>query len=185
LPEFTRYALAFSACGTCVSTRYGRIPRFSRAPGMVPTPHTRGPSPFGEVLTITVLPSLNRLGHGDGRAGIVRMRHFAGRRWNINQLPIRWIRLRATLGPANPRLTSIVEEPLPQSAVVILTPLCCYSFHDSRYARGPQDLTALRPPTRYAALPDHLSVRNRIGDMLEPRLFSGPMTSTSDLLRTL
>jgi hypothetical protein len=125
--------LAFSACGTCVSTRYGRIPRFSRAPGIVLTPHTGGPSPFGEVLTITVLPSLSRLGHGDGRARIVRMRHFAGRRWNINQLPIRWIRLRATLGPANPRLTSIVEEPLPQSAVWILTTLCCYSFHDSRH----------------------------------------------------
>jgi hypothetical protein len=130
-------------------------------------------------------PSLVRLDTATAVSGPSGCVPIARRCWNINQLPIRWIRLRATLGPANPRLTSIVEEPLPQSAVGILTPLCCYSFHDSRYARGPPELTPRLPPTRYAVLPDQLALRNRIGDMLEPRLFSGPMTSTSDLLRTL
>src|SRR5687768_17517533 len=50
------------------------ILRFSRAPGILPTPRTGGHSCFGRVLTITVFPQLSTLGHGDGRARNIRMR---------------------------------------------------------------------------------------------------------------
>lgn len=48
--------------------------RFSRAPGMYSSGLTPTLSHFGEVLTITVLPSLNMLRYGDGRTKCTRMR---------------------------------------------------------------------------------------------------------------
>ena len=125
--------MAFSAYGTCVSTRYGRSCGFhghleSSRPWMTTAHHALiGFEP------LRCFPNLVRLDTATAVPGPSGCVPNAGRCWNINQLPIRWIRLRATLGPTNPRLTSIVEEPLPQSAVGILTPLCCYSFHDSRH----------------------------------------------------
>ena len=53
------------------------------------------------------------------------------------------------------------------------------------FLRGPQDLTALLLPTQDAPLPDHLAVPHGIGGRLKPRPFSGPQTSTGELLRTL
>ena len=41
---------------------------------MLPTLLVERASRFGEVLTITVLPSLNTLAHGDSRARNTRMR---------------------------------------------------------------------------------------------------------------
>lgn len=49
-------------------------PRFSRAPGIGCTSLVGSPSRFDKVLTITVLPSLNALGYGDGRTQTSRMR---------------------------------------------------------------------------------------------------------------
>jgi len=87
---------------------------FSRAPGLGPTAVTRGRSRFHQVLTITVLPRLRRL---DTRIRVKDLARCIGRRtealWlqNINWIPIRSSRLRYSLGPANPRLTIIAEEP--------------------------------------------------------------------------
>ena len=53
------------------------------------------------------------------------------------------------------------------------------------FPHGPQDLTALLLPERNAFLQDHLAVLRGIGGRLEPRPFSGPKTSTGELLRTL
>ena len=53
------------------------------------------------------------------------------------------------------------------------------------FPNGPQDLTTLLLPKRDAFLQDYLSVPRGIGGRLEPRPFSGPQTSTGELLRTL
>ena len=50
---------------------------------------------------------------------------------------------------------------------------------------GPQDFTALLLPEHNAFLRDYLAVLRGIGSRLEPRQFSGPQTSTGELLRTL
>ena len=50
---------------------------------------------------------------------------------------------------------------------------------------GPQDFTALLLPEHNAFLQDYLTVLRGIGSRLEPRQFSGPQTSTGELLRTL
>ena len=50
------------------------IPRFSRAPGILPTLHAESPSRFLRVLTITVFPQVMALRHGDGRDGNILMR---------------------------------------------------------------------------------------------------------------
>jgi len=56
--------------------------------------------------------------------------HVSPRCWNINQLPFRWLRLRATLGPTYPRLTTHCRGTLAPTAEGILTPLCCYYRRD-------------------------------------------------------
>lgn len=53
------------------------------------------------------------------------------------------------------------------------------------FANGPQDFTALLRPEHNAFLRDYLAVLRGIGGRLEPRQFSGPQTSTGELLRTL
>ena len=53
------------------------------------------------------------------------------------------------------------------------------------FANGPQDFTALLLSERNAFLRDYLAVLRGIGGRLEPRPFSGPQTSTGELLRTL
>jgi hypothetical protein len=53
------------------------------------------------------------------------------------------------------------------------------------FVNGPQDFTALLQPEHNAFLRDYLSVLRGIGGRLEPRQFSGPQTSTGELLRTL
>jgi hypothetical protein len=50
---------------------------------------------------------------------------------------------------------------------------------------GPQDFTALLQSEHNAFLRDYLTVLRGIGSRLEPRQFSGPQTSTGELLRTL
>jgi hypothetical protein len=50
---------------------------------------------------------------------------------------------------------------------------------------GRQDFTALLQSDRNAFLRDYLSVLRGIGSRLKPRQFSGPQTSTGELLRTL
>ena len=54
------------------------------------------------------------------------------------------------------------------------------------FVNGPQDLKALLLPEHNALLQDCLfTALHGIGGRLEPRQFSGPQTSTGDLLRTL
>lgn len=53
------------------------------------------------------------------------------------------------------------------------------------FVHGPQDFTTLLLPEHNALLQNHFSVFHGIGSRLEPRQFSGPQTSTGDLLRTL
>jgi hypothetical protein len=53
------------------------------------------------------------------------------------------------------------------------------------FVNGPLDFTAQLPPEHNAFLRDYLTVLRGIGGRLEPRQFSGPQTSTGELLRTL
>ena len=53
------------------------------------------------------------------------------------------------------------------------------------FVNGPRDFTALLQPEHNAFLRDYLAVLRGIGGRLEPRQFSGPQTSTGELLRTL
>ena len=97
--------------GTCVSSRYGHLYGFSWDPG---------------IIRLLLTPS--RSSHHDGSPIDYRtLRHsmtevhelalavtiIAERLTNINAFPIRTFRLRMPLGPANPRLKNIAEEPLP------------------------------------------------------------------------
>ena len=97
--------------GTCVSSRYGHLCGFSRDPGLI---------------RLSLTPS--RVSHRNGSPRDYRtLRHsmtevhelalavtiITERLTNINAIPFRSSRLRLTLGPANPRLKNIAEEPLP------------------------------------------------------------------------
>lgn len=77
-----RDALAFSARGTCVSSRYGHLSyihdRFSRTPAMGPIPLRGDYSRPTHVLTITVLPRATPLEQDDSLARLRRMRHDRG-----------------------------------------------------------------------------------------------------------
>jgi hypothetical protein len=78
-PGLIRYTLAFSARGTCVSSRYGFtnyiLNLFSRAL-RINLIHLKMVDPlrFGQVLTMTVLPQLNTLEQTDESARSTRMR---------------------------------------------------------------------------------------------------------------
>ncbi len=97
--------------GTCVSSRYGHLYGFSWDPGIIRrllTPsrssHHDG-SPIGYRTLRHPMTGVHELARA---VTIVVEGHT-----NINAFPIRTFRLRMPLGPANPRLKNIAEEPLP------------------------------------------------------------------------
>lgn len=78
-----RDALAFSARGTCVSSRYGHLhyihDRFSRTPGMGRSPLRGSYSRPTQVLTVTVLPRATPLELDDGLVRLGRMCYVHGK----------------------------------------------------------------------------------------------------------
>ena len=78
-----RDALAFSARGTCVSSRYGHLSyihdRFSRTPAMGEIPLRGDYSRPTNVLTITVLPLATPLEQDDGLVSLRLMCHNRGK----------------------------------------------------------------------------------------------------------
>ena len=108
---FFRHTLGYSPRGTCVSSRYGHLYGFSRDPGIVRlllTP-SRSSHHDGSPIDYRTLRHPMTEMHELARAvTIIVQRHT-----NINAFPIRISRLRISLGPANPRLTNIAEEPWP------------------------------------------------------------------------
>lgn len=122
----SRYALGFSPRGTCVGSRYGHpgshFPApFSRAPRIDRTHQTAGHSRLRPVLSITELPGLLAVRWGDGPTRSIPERQKLSLRCRgylvgsgiLTGFPFGGFWLRATLGPTNPRLTIIVEEPEP------------------------------------------------------------------------
>ena len=111
-------ALGYSPRGTCVGSRYGLIVRphwifhgnqESAEDGVTPSSSRLHP-----LLVITTLHGLAPLEQAGKPVRPIPIR-FQGqntvRYRNINLFPFRHSRLRYALGPTNPRLTNIVEEP--------------------------------------------------------------------------
>ena len=73
------------------------------------------PCRLRDLLTMTVLRSLRTFRHSmtEVRKLALAVTINAERHTNVNAFPFRSSRLRLTLGPANPRLIIIAEEPLP------------------------------------------------------------------------
>ena len=73
------------------------------------------PCRLGDLLTMTVLQSLRTFRHSmtEVRELALAVTIIAERHTNVNAFPFRSSRLRLTLGPANPRLIIIAQEPLP------------------------------------------------------------------------
>ena len=130
---------------------------FSRAPGMSQNRLLSVPSRFQLVLTITVLPRIIRLDRLAGLQDLPRcVKCRAKLLWcrNINLLPFRAFRLRMHLGSTNPRLTIIVEEPLPLrrngfSPFFAATPTRILIGTRSTGAHAPASAHAPHLPTRY------------------------------------
>ena len=133
---------------------------------------------------MTVLRSIITLRRPDrnGRTSPSRY-HYCRGHTNINAFPFRTSRLRMSLGPANPRLMIIAEEPWPLRWSGF-SPLYVLLFPRFSYVHGPRDFTTSLLP-EHIALPHLLSEVQRIGVQFESRPFSRPASLTSDLLRTL
>ena len=97
--------------GTCVSSRYGHLCGFSRDPGLIRLSLTssrvshRNGSPIDYRTLRHPMTGMHELARAVTR--------FAEGHTNINAFPFRTSRLRMSLGPANPRLMNIAEEPWP------------------------------------------------------------------------
>ena len=97
--------------GTCVSSRYGHLYGFSWDPGIIRlllTP-SRSSHHYGSPIDYRTLRHPMTGMHELARA----VTRFAEGHTNINAFPFRTSRLRMSLGPANPRLMNIAEEPWP------------------------------------------------------------------------
>ena len=128
---------------------------FSRAPGI------RGRlAPYSRIhplLAITALRGLRRLSELTYRRSTYPdasgAKQGSARCRNINLLPFRVPRLREHLGPTNPRLTSIAEEPWPFrrsgfSPLFAATPPRIHVRTRSTGPHGPTSTRARRPSTR-------------------------------------
>ena len=102
-------------------------------------------------------PSAYTLGQTDKSAQNIPMRqtHAQKLQWcrNINLLPIRWLRLRDTLGPTNSRLMNVVEKPGPLrrsgfSPLFAATPTRILIWTRSTRLHSRASARARRPPTR-------------------------------------
>ena len=97
--------------GTCVSSRYGHLYGFSWDLGIIRlllTP-SRSSHHYGSPIDYRTLRHPMTGMHELARA----VTRFAEGHTNINAFPFRTSRLRMSLGPANPRLMNIAEEPWP------------------------------------------------------------------------
>ncbi len=97
--------------GTCVSSRYGHLYGFSWDLGIIRlllTP-SRSSHHYGSPIDYRTLRHPMTGVHELARAVTIVVEGHT----NINAFPIRTFRLRMPLGPANPRLKNIAEEPLP------------------------------------------------------------------------
>ena len=128
---------------------------FSRAPGNRPLEvHLR--SHFHPLLAITALQRLWCSRREITLLGLSRyVRSWTKTMWcrNINPLPFRISRLRKPLGPTNPRLTNIAEEPLPFrrmgfQPILAVTPTRIRIRTRSTGPCGPASTHARRLPTR-------------------------------------
>ncbi len=157
--------------GTCVGSRYGRggsFPApFSWAPGLGGTRQKAGHSPLEPPLAITALsglravswvapeteapspPTPRRRGLGLGLPRSVPPRHG-----NVNPFPLPGHRLRARLGPADPRLTNIAGEPwpfrrrgFPPRFAATTAGIC--TRNGSTGPHGPASAPPRRPPTAH------------------------------------
>ena len=98
--------------GTCVSSRYGHLYGFSWDLGII---RRLTLLRLLNLLTMTVLRSIRTLRHSMTEVHELAqaVTIIVEGHTNINAFPIRTFRLRMPLGPANPRLKNIAEEPLP------------------------------------------------------------------------
>ena len=89
----------------------------SQEPGIIQRHANATPSrALARFSSLQLSTDLCRLGRLEPLLGLSRsepLEQSLVRCWNINQLPIRHSRLRYALGPTNPRLMIIVEEPSP------------------------------------------------------------------------
>ena len=97
--------------GTCVSSRYGHLCGFSRDQGLIRLSLTSSRSSHHDGSPIDYRTLRHSMTEVHELALAVTI--IAERLTNINAFPFRISRLRISLGPANPRLTIIAEEPLP------------------------------------------------------------------------
>jgi hypothetical protein len=139
LAGLSRHALAFSARGTCVRSRYGSDDyishQFSRAPGIGQTHQRWAHHVLGEFSPLRSFLSLMRLDRAtalQGVAGCVKSEQMSSKCRNINLLPFRVLRLRVPLGPTSPRLMIIVEDPWPLRRHGFSPCFGCYYHQDSR-----------------------------------------------------
>ena len=150
--------MGFSPRGTCVSSWYGRTDwpwhPFHGHPGSA---EDCSYSRIHPLLAITALRGFRRLSElacrrsaypdaSGAKQGSARCR-------NINLLPFRVPRLREHLGPTNPRLTNIAEEPWPFrrsgfSPLFAATPPRIHVRTRSTGPHGPTSTRARRPSTR-------------------------------------
>ncbi len=98
--------------GTCVSSRYGHLCGFSRDQGIIRLSLTSSRSSHHDGSPIDYRTLRHSMTEVHELALAVTINCMRGLRI-LTQFPVRSSRLRLTLGPANPRLKNIAEEPLP------------------------------------------------------------------------
>ncbi len=185
----------------------GHLCRFSvRARGIVPGPLFMGPRdrpnpPNGGPF----LPSAGSRHYGSPRPSAVsrggcpgrptlrrrrpglRCRAYPRGTGILTRFPFAGSVLRPRLGPANPRLTTVAEEPWPFPAEGILTPLRCYcrrDLHSERVHRTSRPGFWPAPTPAYRITPALRGCPGVSAAGLSPDQFSGPPTSAGELLRT-
>jgi hypothetical protein len=77
----------------------------------------------------------------------------------LTRFPFDLFELRQALGPANPRLISIAEEPLLFSVVGVLTRLTLLLWPGFSFLFGPLEFSPELPPEQNANLLDHAVTR--------------------------
>ena len=150
--------------GTCVGSRYGRggsFPDpFSRAPGLSRTSLAGGHSSLRPVLAIMALPGLRAVSRGGCLGRPTPTRQGPGLRCRayprgtgiLTRFPFGRTELRPALGPANPQLTTVAEEPWPFrpwgfSPHFAVTTAGIRTRSGSTGPHGPASAPPRRPPT--------------------------------------
>ena len=142
-------------------------------------------SPFNRFVPLR-LPRPWTVGPGEcpARATPKRRLLMGGGAGILTRFPFVSFVLRRDLGPANPRLMNIAEEPLPLWPSGFLPDFRCYYNQDFQYRTVH---TSSHPCFHPNGTPAYsialLRARLGIGGELEPRSFSAPRTSAGKLLR--